>query len=276
MKWLVGALLGLFLTQVAFFVTSIYLHRTLAHRALRLSGAATATCRILLWLMTGICPREWVAVHRKHHAFTDREGDPHSPVLLGVWTVQWGNPVLYRRVARNPAMVARYARDLPPDRFDRMLFDRGWLGLAAAAGAVTAVAGWEVMVVAAVVYGALYLAGSGAINAVGHHWGKRPYDNLATNSQWLALLVAGEGLHNNHHAAPTSSRFSFTTAEIDPAWLMIRLLARLRLANVRHTLIRPRDPLCPRAGAGVSGGGAASEPDSGATTSAKQCGRAHY
>ncbi|MGH8988548.1 MAG: fatty acid desaturase, partial [Acidimicrobiales bacterium] len=162
------------LTQIAFIATSIYLHRTLAHRAVRLSRASTIACRTLVWLMTGICPREWVAVHRKHHAFSDQEGDPHSPVLLGVWTVQWENPVLYRRVARNPTVVARYARDLPPDRLDRLLFDHGWLGIAISAGVVTAVAGWEIMLVVAAIYGALYLGGSGAINAIGHHFGKRP------------------------------------------------------------------------------------------------------
>lgn len=239
------------MTQVAFFVTSIYLHRVLAHRALRLSRSARTVCRVLIWLTTGMCPREWVAVHRKHHAFTDRDGDPHSPVLLGVWKVELQNPVLYRRVARDPAMVARYSRDLPPDRLDRLLFDRGWLGLAIGAAIVTAAAGWKVAVVAAVVYGVLFLAGSGAINAVGHHWGARPYDNTATNNDWLALLVAGEGLHNNHHAAPTSSRFSFAKGEIDPAWLVIRVLVRLRLAKLRHTMIRPREPLQSRAGAGA-------------------------
>lgn len=251
-KFVLGALVGLFLTQLAFFSTSIYLHRTLAHRALRLSPTASIAFRCLLWLTTGMCPREWVAVHRKHHAFSDREGDPHSPVLLGVWTVQWENPVLYRRVARNPAMVARYARDLPPDRLDRLLLDRGWLGLAITAGVIAAAGGWEVMGVALAVHAVLFLGGSGAVNAIGHHWGRRPYDNLATNNLWLALLVAGEGLHNNHHAAPTSSRFSFSPTEIDPGWLVIRLLVRLRMADVRHTQIRPREPRHSRVGAGAS------------------------
>ncbi len=240
MEFLTGALVGILLSEIAFFVTSIYLHRTLAHRAIRLSGAVTATCRVLIWMLSGICPREWVAVHRKHHAFSDREGDPHSPVLLGYWTVQWENPVLYRRVAGDKPTVARYARDLPPDRFDRLFFDRGWLGLALSGGLITVLAGWQIMVIAAVVHGVVYIGGSGAINAVGHHWGRRPYDNLATNNRWLALLVAGEGLHNNHHAAPTSGCFSFRRTEIDPAWLVIWLLARTRVATVRHRAIRPR------------------------------------
>lgn len=252
-QWAVGIALGFVLTQVSFLATSIYMHRTLAHRSLRLSRGARTACRVIIWVSTGICPREWVAVHRKHHAYSDREGDPHSPVLLGVWTVQWKNPSLYRRVARDPAAVARYARDLPPDRLDRVLFDHGWLGLVIAVGAVTAIAGWEIMAIAAVVHGILYLTGSNAINAIGHHWGKRPYDNLATNNRWLAVLVAGEGLHNNHHAAPTSSRFSFASGELDPSWLVIRLLVRAHQATLRHTTIRPRAPL--RSGAGTHAAG---------------------
>jgi stearoyl-CoA desaturase (Delta-9 desaturase) len=252
-EFVTGALIGIFLSEVAFFVTSIYLHRTLSHRALRLSSTATGTCRVLVWLLTGICPREWVAVHRKHHAFSDKEGDPHSPVLLGYWRVQWQLPVLYRRVAQDQATVARYARDLPPDRFDRLFFDHGWLGLLLSSGVVIAVAGWQVMVIAAVVHGVIYLGGSGAINAIGHRWGRKPYDNLATNNRWLALLVAGEGLHNNHHAAPTSGCFSFKRTEIDPAWLVICLLARMRLATVRHREIRPRPSLRSPSEFGVSG-----------------------
>lgn len=246
MAVIAGVLIGLFVAQVSFFVTSIYLHRALSHRALRLSKVVSAGCRVLLWVSTGIRPRQWVAVHRKHHAFSDREGDPHSPVLLGYPKVQWGIAVLYRRVARDSTVVARYARDLPSDRWDRLLFDHAWLGLGLGVGAFVAIFGWKITLVAAVVHGVVYLAGSGAINAIGHHWGRRPYENLATNNRWLALVVAGEGLHNNHHAAPTSARFSFARAEIDPAWLVIRVLARLRWVTIRHDSIRPGMQLRPR------------------------------
>jgi stearoyl-CoA desaturase (delta-9 desaturase) len=243
---LAGVLAGLAVSEVSFYVTSIYLHRALSHRSVRLSPPLSAACRVLVWTFTGIRPRQWVAVHRKHHAYSDRQGDPHSPVLLGYAKVQWGNTVLYRRVSRDPVVVARYARDLPPGRLDRVLFDHAWLGLGLSVCAFVVLLGWKITVVAAVTHGVVYLAGSGAVNAVGHHWGKRPYENLATNNRWLALLVAGEGLHNNHHAAPTSGRFSFTKSEFDPAWLVIRVLAGLRWASVRHESIRPRGQLRPR------------------------------
>ncbi len=240
-----GVLIGLVISEVSFFVTSIYLHRTLSHRALRLRPSVSAICRVMIWVLTGIRPRQWVAVHRKHHAFTDREGDPHSPVLLGYAKVQWGNVALYRRVSRDPEVVARYARDLPAGRWDRLLFDHALLGLGLGIAASVGVLGWKITLVAALTHGVVYLAGSGAINAIGHHWGRRPYQNLATNNRWLALLVAGEGLHNNHHAAPTSGRFSFAKAELDPAWLVIRMLTLLRWASVRHELIRPKAQLIP-------------------------------
>ena len=236
LPWSVGiaVLIGLALAELSFFVTTVYLHRALAHRAVTLSPVALAVCRVLIWVGTGTRPRQWVAVHRKHHAFTDKEGDPHSPFLLGYPAVQFGNVGLYRRVARDPAVVARYARDLPGDRWDRWLFDRALLGLAVGVLTLVAVLGWEPGLVAALVYAATYLLGGGAINAVGHRWGKRPYDNLATNNQWLAWLVAGEGLHNNHHAATTSARLSLHAREFDPGWWVIRLLVALRLAVVRR------------------------------------------
>src|ERR1700722_6702326 len=87
------------------------------------------TCRLLVWITTGLRPRQWVAVHRRHHAFTDVAGDPHSPALVGYTTVQLGNVVLYRRAAHDPGTVERYAKDLPRDRWDAVLFDHGFVGL---------------------------------------------------------------------------------------------------------------------------------------------------
>ncbi|MHB8329020.1 MAG: fatty acid desaturase, partial [Acidimicrobiales bacterium] len=196
-------------------------------------------CRVLTWLLTGIRPRQWVAVHRKHHAFTDTERDPHSPLVLGVARVQFANAWLYRKVARRPDQVTRYARDLPADRWDGLLFDRAFLGLGLGTGLLVLVMGWQLALVAAAVHSIYYLLGGGAINAIGHRWGRRPFDNLATNNQWLAWLVVGEGLHNNHHAAATSSRLSLAKGDVDPAWWFIKVLVRLRWARLRHANLPP-------------------------------------
>jgi stearoyl-CoA desaturase (Delta-9 desaturase) len=231
---LVAVVVALALAECSFYLTTLYLHRTLAHRAVRLASPVAMFCRVFLWIGTGTRPRQWVAVHRKHHAFTDQPEDPHSPFHFGYARVQFANITLYRRVARDPAMVSRYARDLPGDRFDRWLFDRALVGLGLGVLVLVLALGWELGVLTAAVYAATYLLGGGAINAVGHWWGKRPFDNLATNNQWLAWLVAGEGLHNNHHAATTSARLSLAKGEIDPGWWLVRLLVALRLATLRH------------------------------------------
>ena len=103
------------LIQVAVFSTTIYLHRAATHRAIVLHPAVEVPFRAALWVTTGIVPRQWVAVHRKHHAFTDEEGDPHSPLLAGFWSVQLGNIFHYVRESRNPDVVEKYARDIEPD-----------------------------------------------------------------------------------------------------------------------------------------------------------------
>lgn len=191
------------------------------------------TFRLLLWLTTGVKPREWAAVHRKHHAFTDIEGDPHSPLLLGLWKVELTNALLYRKVARDGVTVDRYARDLAPDRLDRILFDHAFLGLGLGIAILCLALGWEWGLIASGLHAVSYLLLNGAVNAFGHVKGKQPYDNTAHNLQSLAFLVAGEGLHNNHHAAPTSAKLALNPHEIDPGWWLIQTLVRLHLATVR-------------------------------------------
>lgn len=232
---LLALVVGLAVSVLGNASTTVYLHRTLAHRALTLRRPAVELFRFLQWITTGIRPRQWVAVHRKHHAFTDVEGDPHSPVLLGWTTVQMKNVSLYRREARNTVTLAKYGRDLPPDRLDRWCYDHALLGLAIGTGILVVVFGPLVGLLAAFVHMNVYLAGSAAVNAVGHHFGRRPYPNGAGNLHWLALFTAGEGYHNNHHGAPTSARLSRHWYEFDLGWWLIRLLSALRLASLRQT-----------------------------------------
>lgn len=232
---LTAVAVGFALAQVATFATTVYLHRALTHRALALHPAVAAAFRVVVWLTTGIRPRQWVAVHRKHHAHADAEGDPHSPHLLGWVKVQLGNVGLYRAVAGDEAQVARYSRDLPADRWDRALFDRAWLGLGTGVVLLCVVLGPWVGLAAAAVHTVLYLQLNAAVNAITHTFGRRPHDNnRATNLQWLAWVTAGEGLHNNHHALPTSAKLAFAPGEVDPAWPAIAALRRLRLATVRQ------------------------------------------
>jgi stearoyl-CoA desaturase (delta-9 desaturase) len=229
-------------TQASVLATTVYLHRVLAHRALTVRPAVAMVFRLTIWIMTGISPRAWVAVHRRHHAFSDTPQDPHSPIQLGFWAVQLGNVKLYRDTIRDGVTVAKYSRDLPPDRLDRVLFDHALAGLAIGIGFLMVVLGPMAGLLAAGIHTVAYLSISSAINAFGHTFGKRPYDNLATNNQWLAWISGGEGLHNNHHAAPTSARFALARGQGDPGWWLIRLLLRTNQAELRHQEIKLKQP----------------------------------
>jgi stearoyl-CoA desaturase (delta-9 desaturase) len=248
MNALLAVAVGLLVTQLATLATTVYLHRTLAHRAITMQPWLAFVFRVITWITTGLKPREWPAVHRKHHAFTDTEGDPHSPILLGWGRVQLTNAPLYRRVARDPETLRRYARDLPADQWDRVLFDRSWLGLAIGITILILALGPVWGLVAALVHVVAYLNLNAAINALGHTFGRQPYPNSATNLQWLAFLTAGEGLHNNHHAAPTSARFALARGEIDLGWWVIRVFRKLGWVTVRHEkpVIRTADPVSSR------------------------------
>ena len=224
-------------TQVTVFSTTIYLHRCATHKALDLHPVVAWIFRLALWITTGLSTREWVAVHRKHHAFTEVEGDPHSPHLAGFWSVQLGNVFHYIREARNPETIERYARDIKDDAWDRRLFRSGILGPAVGIVGLCLVLGlgWGLLAAATHLFMYVFVLSS-SINGLCHYLGYRNFDNTATNLRFIALLTGGEGLHNNHHGYPRSPKFSFRPSEIDPSWPLIRLLIALKLAQPYKTI----------------------------------------
>ncbi len=230
--------------QIAVFTTTIYLHRSATHRAVVLHPFANWAFRVALWLTTGLVTREWVAVHRKHHAFTDEEGDPHSPKLEGFWPVQLGNVFYYVRESRDKQVVERYSRDLKDDAWDRFVFNRGYIGLAVGTTGLCLILGLWWGLLAAGIHAFMYIfVLSASINGLCHHTGYRNFENTATNLRFLALLTGGEGLHNNHHRFPRSPKFSIKRSEIDPAWPVIKLLTVLRLAHPYKTIDETMTPL---------------------------------
>jgi stearoyl-CoA desaturase (delta-9 desaturase) len=227
---LIAAGAGLAVSQVAVIATSVYLHRGLAHRALVLHPAADMAFRAVLWITTGQSRRQWVAVHRKHHAFTDQEGDPHSPRLLGFWRVQLLNAVYYMREARKPETLTTFAPDLVDDRWDRRLFSHGLLGLGLGTAFLCGVLGVWTGLLAALIHAVTYVGIiAPLINARGHWAGDKTFPNTAYNSRLLSWVTGGESLHNNHHARPRAPKFSIGRREFDPSWPVIRALASMRL-----------------------------------------------
>ena len=228
--WMI--VITLVILQTSVFFTTIYLHRAKTHRGLELHPAVGVLMHLELALFTGIVPRQWAAVHRKHHHFSDEEGDPHSPYLLGLWTVLFGNYFLYRKEARNAAVVAKYTPDWKDDVLDRIPGVR----FAPVAGMAIFMSMFGVLwgAVAWVAHVVLYIFLNSSINSVCHMVGYRNFGNKATNVQSIALLTAGEGLHNNHHEYPTSARFSHLPREIDLAWPVIRALEICGLAKVKR------------------------------------------
>ena len=221
------------IVQVSVLFTTIYLHRALCHRGLDLHPIAVNLMHLHLSLFTGVVPRHWVAVHRKHHHFADREGDPHSPYLLGLWHVFLGNYFYYRRETHNPATIRKYTPDYCPDLVDRLPLIR--YGVLGGLGIFMWMFGWAWGLAAWGFHVAAYILLNSSINSFCHKVGYRNYDNPATNIRFVAWLTGGEGLHNNHHEYPTSPRFARNPGkqEFDPAWPVICLLERCGLARLK-------------------------------------------
>ncbi|MBI4910563.1 MAG: fatty acid desaturase [Acidobacteria bacterium] len=218
--------------QVSVFITTIYLHRCLTHGGLQLHAGVRLLFHLHLALFTGIKPREWVAVHRKHHHFSDEEGDPHSPLMRGLWTVFLGNAILYRREAKNPATVVKYTPDYEEDLIDR--FRIGGPLIFAGLALFMSLFGWLAGGLLFLVQAVAYILLNSSINSFCHVTGYRNYDNQATNVQTLALFTGGEALHNNHHEYPSSALFALRKGEFDPGWLVIRALEMAGLAKVNR------------------------------------------
>jgi stearoyl-CoA desaturase (Delta-9 desaturase) len=224
------------LTQLTIASVTIYLHRHQTHRALTLHPIISHFFRFWLWLTTGMVTAEWVAIHRKHHATTDVEGDPHSPVVLGLKKVFWQGAELYRDASNDREMVEKYSHGTPNDWIENKVYTphsaKGIVVMLLADLVLFGVPGvsiWAIQMMWIPVWAA------GVINGVGHHWGYRNFECLdaATNIIPWGFWIGGEELHNNHHTFASSAKFSVKWWEFDLGWLYIRCLSFLGLAKVK-------------------------------------------
>ena len=230
------AVAGLVATHLTIIAVTVYLHRNQTHHALTLHPLPAHCFRFWLWFTTGMVTREWVAVHRSHHAHCESELDPHSPRIKGIGTVLLRGAELYRAAVADPVLVRRYGAGAPDDWIERRLYSRyTWQGVAilliiyVAAFGVLGLTLWAIHMLW------IPLLAAGVVNGLGHYAGYRNFDgpDASANLMPLGLLIGGEELHNNHHALPTSAKFSVRWFEFDAGWAYVRLLVWLRLASVR-------------------------------------------
>jgi stearoyl-CoA desaturase (Delta-9 desaturase) len=216
---------------------TLYLHRSATHEGVKFHPVVEHFMRLWLWLTTGMKTREWVACHRKHHAHSDRDGDPHSPHVEGLAQIVFGGVFFYREAVRDQQLLEKYGRGCPDDWVERHVYSaRPVLGLLLMLllnlflfGIAWGLVAWSAMAVWIPIFG-------NVINGIGHAIGYRNFDTKdeSRNIVPFGIWIVGEELHNNHHADPRSAKFKAKWYEFDIGWVYIRLLSALRLAKVLY------------------------------------------
>ena len=253
LPWWGYIVVALALTHVTIACVTIFLHRAQAHRALDLGPVASHFFRFWLWLTTGMVTKEWVAIHRKHHAKVETPDDPHSPQTRGIRTVFWRGTELYRAEAKNAETIEKYGRGTPDDWMERNVYTRfSWEGVGLMLVINVMLFGGAGLTIWAVQMAWIPVTAAGVINGIGHYWGYRNFASAdaSTNIVPWGILIGGEELHNNHHTFPTSAKLSSKWFEFDLGWTYIRILSALGLAKVLRVAPVPK-VTAPRAGIDV-------------------------
>ncbi|MDZ4785100.1 MAG: fatty acid desaturase [bacterium] len=237
LSWWGIAIFTLVATHYTCLAVTVFLHRCQAHRSVELHPVIEHFFRFWLWLSTGMVTKEWTAVHRKHHAVVETEEDPHSPIIHGIWKVVFGGVGLYQKEACKPETLKTFGRGTPDDWLENTIYaPRHIWGVVVMAIIDIALFGvfpgalvWLVQMIW------IPLWAAGVINGIGHYWGYRNFatKDASTNIVPWGILIAGEELHNNHHAYASSARLSNKWFEFDIGWMYIRIFEILGLAHVK-------------------------------------------
>jgi stearoyl-CoA desaturase (Delta-9 desaturase) len=237
--WWQIVLYALVTTHITIAAVTIFLHRSQAHRALDLHAIPSHFFRLWLWLGTGQVTKEWVSIHRKHHAKCETEEDPHSPQTRGIKTVLLTGAELYRVESKNQETLKKYGHGTPDDWLERNVYTRfSWQGVGLMMIIDLALFGAAGLAVWAVQMAWIPITAAGIINGLGHWWGYRNFEaaDASTNLSPWGILIGGEELHNNHHTYPTSAKLSVKPYEFDIGWMYIRMMEMVGLATVRKTV----------------------------------------
>ncbi|MEO7241375.1 MAG: fatty acid desaturase [Variovorax sp.] len=234
--WWQIALYTLATTHITIAAVTIFLHRTQTHRAMDLGPIPSHFFRFWLWLGTGMVTKEWVAIHRKHHAKCETAEDPHSPQIKGIDEVLWRGAELYRSESKNRETIQRYGHGTPDDWVERNIYSRfSWQGVGVMLILNLALFGAIGMAVWAVQMLWIPFWAAGVVNGIGHFVGYRNFEapDASRNIVPWGLIIGGEELHNNHHTYPTAAKFSVKKHEFDIGWVYIRVLQAIGWATVK-------------------------------------------
>jgi stearoyl-CoA desaturase (Delta-9 desaturase) len=226
----------LVVTHITIMCVTLYLHRSQAHRAVEFHPIIAHAMRFWLWLTTGMITRQWVAIHRRHHRFSDAEGDPHSPHVHGIWNVVFKGVYYYYAAAKDARMTLSYGKGTPDDWIERKIYSRhSRLGVVAMGLINLALFGpWGLLILLIQIFWIPFWA-AGVINGLGHWCGYRNGETREHSRNMIpwGIWIGGEELHNNHHLAPASAKLSLHWWEFDIGWMWIQLLSYCRLAKIR-------------------------------------------
>ena len=226
----------LILTHITILCVTLYLHRSQAHKSVEFNPVISHFMRFWLWLTTGMVTKQWVATHRKHHRYTEEQGDPHSPHVYGIYKVLFKGAFLYNDAAKDKDMVKQYGVGTPDDWIERNLYSKySRLGITLLLFInLLWFSYWGFLIwVIQMIWIPFWAAG--VINGIGHYWGYRngeTKDHSRNISPW-GIIIGGECLHNNHHLDPANPKLSRRWFEFDIGWMWITILRKLQLATVR-------------------------------------------
>jgi len=243
LPWWGYVLVALALTHITIASVTIFLHRAQAHRALDLHPIASHFFRFWLWFTTATVTKQWVAIHRKHHAKCETAEDPHSPQILGIKKVLFEGAELYRAEAKVQATLDRYGHGTPDDWLERRLYTpHTYTGIVILLVIQLILFGPIGLTIWAVQMLWIPVTAAGIINGIGHYWGYRNFacEDASTNIVPWGILIGGEELHNNHHAYGSSAKLSNRWYEFDIGWTYIRVLEFVGLATVKKVAPRVR------------------------------------
>lgn len=229
----------LIMTHITILCVTLFLHRSQSHRALTFHPVIAHFMRFWLWLTTGMVTKQWVAVHRQHHAYADTEKDPHSPAVYGVWRVLFGGAFLYAKCVSNMTQkqLDSFGKGTPDDWVERNVYEKyNWLGIVLMLVIDVLLFGYVGLLVWGVQMLWIPFWAAGVINGLAHTFGYRNYDtkDTARNLIPFGIIIGGEELHNNHHGRANSAKLSAKWFEIDIGWLWIKLFKRLGLVEIKQ------------------------------------------